>query len=109
MKNRGYERPLTGFKRIHMPKSTGTGVILSVISIAFAFAMIWYMWWLAILSFIGLVTVAIGHTFNYNRDFYIPAETVTSTEDARTKPARGADLTWHTTFKRKRAKSRSST
>lgn len=85
MKNRGYERPLTGFKRIHMPKNTGTGLILSVISIAFAFAMIWYIWWLAILSFIGLLVVAIGHTFNYNRDFYIPVETVSSTEDARTK------------------------
>jgi cytochrome o ubiquinol oxidase subunit 1 len=85
MKNRGYERPITGFKRIHMPKNTGTGLILSVISIAFAFAMIWYIWWLAIVSFIGLITVAIGHTFNYNRDFYIPAETVSSTEDTHTK------------------------
>jgi cytochrome o ubiquinol oxidase subunit 1 len=85
MKNRGYERPLTGFKRIHMPKNTGTGLILSAISIAFAFAMIWYIWWLAIVSFIGLIAVAIGHTFNYNRDFYIPAEIVTSTEDAHSK------------------------
>ena len=85
MKNRGYERPITGFKRIHMPKNTGTGLILSVISIAFAFAMIWYIWWLAIVSFIGLITVAIGHTFNYNRDFYIPAEIVSSTEDTHTK------------------------
>lgn len=83
MKNRGYERPLTGFKPIHMPKNTGTGVILAAISVAFAFAMIWYMWWLAILSFFTILAVAIGHTFNYNRDFYIPAETVTATEDAR--------------------------
>jgi cytochrome o ubiquinol oxidase subunit 1 len=85
MKNRGYERPLTGFKRIHMPRNTGTGLILSAISIAFAFAMIWYIWWLAIVSFIGLIAVAIGHTFNYNRAFYIPAEIVTSTEDAHSK------------------------
>ncbi|MCW0000611.1 cytochrome o ubiquinol oxidase subunit I [Pararhizobium sp. YC-54] len=83
MKNRGYERPLTGFKPIHMPKNTGTGVILAAISVAFAFAMIWYIWWLAILSFFTILAVAIGHTFNYNRDFYIPAETVTATEDAR--------------------------
>ena len=32
-----------------------------------------------------LIAVAIGHTFNYKRDFYIPAETVAATEDARTK------------------------
>ena len=50
-----------------------------------AFALIWYIWWLAAVSFIALLTVAIGHTFNYQRDFFIPAETVAATEDARSK------------------------
>jgi cytochrome o ubiquinol oxidase subunit 1 len=85
MKRRGYVRPLAGFKPIHMPKNTGTGVILSGLSVALAFGMIWYMWWLAALSFLGILAVSIAHTFNYKRDFYIPAETVTTTEDARTK------------------------
>ncbi|MCB5204542.1 cytochrome o ubiquinol oxidase subunit I [Neorhizobium sp. T786] len=85
MKNRGYERPLAGFKRIHMPKNTGTGVILSGLSIALAFALIWYIWWLAAVSFIAIIAVSIGHTFNYKRDFYIPVETVTATEDARSR------------------------
>ncbi|MBB3979158.1 cytochrome o ubiquinol oxidase subunit 1 [Rhizobium azooxidifex] len=85
MKNRGYERPLGGFKPIHMPKNTGTGVILAGLSIALAFALIWYIWWLAIVSFVAIVAVSIAHTFNYNRDFYIPAETVTETEDARSE------------------------
>ncbi|MFB9790999.1 cytochrome o ubiquinol oxidase subunit I [Shinella granuli] len=85
MKNRGYERPLEGFKPIHMPKNTGTGVVLSAISVVLAFALIWYIWWLAALSFIALIAVSIAHTFNYDRDFFIPAETVTATEDAHTK------------------------
>ncbi|MCW5710763.1 cytochrome o ubiquinol oxidase subunit I [Shinella sp.] len=85
MKSRGYERPLEGFKPIHMPKNTGTGVVLSAISVVLAFALIWYIWWLAALSFIALIAVSIAHTFNYDRDFFIPAETVTATEDARTK------------------------
>ena len=85
MKSRGYERPLGGFKPIHMPRNTGTGIILAGISIVFAFAMIWYIWWLAAVSFIAMIATAIGHTFNYNRDFHIPAETVTATEDARSK------------------------
>ncbi|WP_117193258.1 cytochrome o ubiquinol oxidase subunit I [Rhizobium terrae] len=85
MKSRGYERPMTGFKPIHMPKNTGTGVILAGISVVFAFAMIWYIWWLALVSFIALIATAIGHTFNYDRDFHIPAETVTATEDARSR------------------------
>ncbi|GLR54936.1 cytochrome ubiquinol oxidase subunit I [Shinella yambaruensis] len=85
MKSRGYERPLEGFKPIHMPKNTGTGVVLSAISVVLAFALIWYIWWLAALSFIALIAVSIAHTFNYDRDFFISAETVTATEDARTK------------------------
>ncbi|MDR9807713.1 cytochrome o ubiquinol oxidase subunit I [Rhizobium hidalgonense] len=84
MKNRGYARPLEGFRPIHMPKNTGTGAILSGISVALAFGLIWYMWWLVIVSFVGLLVVAIGHTFNYRRDFHIPAEEVTATEGKRT-------------------------
>lgn len=85
MKNRGYVRPLEGFKPIHMPKNTGTGVIISALSITLAFGLIWYMWWMAALSFLGILVVSIAHTFNYKRDYYIPAETVVATEDARTK------------------------
>ena len=36
-------------------------------------ALIWYIWWLAALSFIAVLAVSIGHTFNYKRDYYIPA------------------------------------
>lgn len=85
MKKRGASRPISGFKPIHMPKNTGTGVILGAISVAFAFGMIWYMWWLAGLSFLAMVVIAIAHTFNYDRDFYIPSDVVTQTEGKRTE------------------------
>ncbi|MBN9217315.1 MAG: cytochrome o ubiquinol oxidase subunit I [Mesorhizobium sp.] len=84
MKKAGYVRPLSGFKPIHMPSNTGTGIILAGFSVALGFAMIWYIWWLAALSFVCLIATAIGHTFNYNRDFHIPAAEVTRTEEART-------------------------
>ncbi|TIP02581.1 MAG: cytochrome o ubiquinol oxidase subunit I [Mesorhizobium sp.] len=84
MKRAGYRRPLTGFKPIHMPKNTGTGVILAIFSVALGFGLIWYMWWLAALSFVCLIATAIGHTFNYHRDFDIPAAEVAQTEEART-------------------------
>ena len=84
MKKRGYDRPLTGFRAIHMPRNTGTGVILGLLSVVFSFAMIWYIWWLAAFSFAAMLVVTIVHTFNYNRDFHIPAETVIRSEDQRT-------------------------
>ncbi|MBP2227842.1 cytochrome o ubiquinol oxidase subunit 1 [Azospirillum agricola] len=85
MKKRGYLRPQDGFKAIHMPSNTGAGIILAGLSVVLAFALIWYIWWLAAVSFIGLLVVAIGHTFNYSRDFYIPAAEVVRTENERTR------------------------
>ncbi|HEV2502614.1 MAG TPA: cytochrome o ubiquinol oxidase subunit I [Mesorhizobium sp.] len=85
MKKRGYSRPLSGYRPIHMPKNTGTGVILAALSTIVGFALIWYIWWLAAVGFFALLVTAIGHTFNYHRDFHIPAEEVTRTEEARTQ------------------------
>jgi cytochrome o ubiquinol oxidase subunit 1 len=90
MKAHGYKRPLKGFADIHMPASTGSGVILGALSVVFGFAMVWYIWWLAALSFVAIVAVAIAHTFNYKRDFYIPAAEVARSEDARTRKLKGA-------------------
>jgi cytochrome o ubiquinol oxidase subunit 1 len=90
MKARGYQRPISGYRPIHMPSNTGTGVILAALSVAFGTGMIWYVWWLAVVSFIGILAVAVGHTFTYKRDFYIPVEDVTRHEDARTTALMGA-------------------
>jgi cytochrome o ubiquinol oxidase subunit 1 len=85
MKRRGYVRPVSGFRPIHMPRNTGTGVILAGLAVALSVGMIWYIWWLAAISFVAMLGVAIGHTFNYHRDFDIPAGAVTATEDQRTR------------------------
>ena len=85
MKNRGYERPVGGFRPVHMPRNTGAGIILSGLALVMGFAMVWYIWWLAALSFAGLFITAVVHTFNYNRDYFIPAEEVAATEGKRTE------------------------
>jgi cytochrome o ubiquinol oxidase subunit 1 len=85
MKKHGYKRPLSGFAAIHMPLNTGSGVVLSVLSLIWGFALIWHMWPLAIASFAAIVVGAIVHTFNYKRDYHIPAAEVVTTENARTQ------------------------
>ncbi|SFM92314.1 cytochrome o ubiquinol oxidase subunit I [Methylobacterium pseudosasicola] len=85
MKNRGFARPMTGYKPIHMPKNTASGAILAGLNFTFGLAMVWYVWWLAALSFVAIIVVAILHTFNYNRDYYIPADTVSRTEGQRSR------------------------
>ena len=85
MKQHGFQRPQSGFLPVHMPKNTGAGIILAGISTLLGFALIWHMWLLAGASFVALLAVTIGHTFNYKRDYYIPAEEVTRVESERTR------------------------
>jgi cytochrome o ubiquinol oxidase subunit 1 len=84
MKQHKYRRPQEGFKAIHMPKNTGAGVILAGLSAVLGFGLIWQMWLLTAVAFVAILAVAIGHTFNYKRDYYIPAEDVIRTEGERT-------------------------
>ena len=85
MKQRGHQRPTTGFKAILMPRNTGAGVVLAGLSTVFGFAMIWHIWWLAIASFALIVASAIYHTFNYDREFHLPLPEVVRNEDERTR------------------------
>jgi cytochrome o ubiquinol oxidase subunit 1 len=85
MKHHGYVRPLDGFVPIHMPKNTAAGFVLAAISTVCGFALIWHMWLLVVASFIALVLGAILHTFNYERDYYIPADEVARVEGERTR------------------------
>ncbi|EUC68268.1 cytochrome O ubiquinol oxidase [Alcanivorax sp. 97CO-5] len=85
MKQHGFQRPESGFIAIHMPKGTWAGIVLSGISVAIGFAMIWHMWLLAGVSFVALIGTVIYHTFNYDREYYIPAEEVERIEAERTR------------------------
>ncbi|MEO7105936.1 MAG: cytochrome o ubiquinol oxidase subunit I [Rhodoferax sp.] len=84
MKKHGYQRPTSGFIPIHMPKNTGAGIVISGIATALGFALIWHMWAVAVLMFVAAIVVTIVHTFNYKRDYYIPAGDVVRTEGLRT-------------------------
>ncbi|MGF6495669.1 cytochrome o ubiquinol oxidase subunit 1 [Luteibacter sp. 621] len=90
MKEHGYQRPTEGFQPVPMPRSTGVGVIVAGLCTVLGFAMVWYIWWLAALSFVGIIAVSIIHTFNYNRDYVIPASEVKATEGERTRALAGA-------------------
>ncbi len=82
MKEKGtaYKRPAK-YTEIHMPKNTGAGVIISVFSLIMGFALIWYIWWLAIVGFVGVIATWITYSFNKDVDYYVPVDVVKKTED----------------------------
>jgi len=85
MKQRGYERPVTGFASIHMPKNTAAGFIIAALATVCAFALIWHMWLVAGIAFATTIIATIVHTFNYQRDYHIAADAVVVVEAARTR------------------------
>ncbi|MTW13205.1 cytochrome o ubiquinol oxidase subunit I [Pseudoduganella eburnea] len=92
MKRRNYLRPVDGFIPIHMPKNTAAGFVIAGLSAATGFALVWNMWILAALGLAATVAAAIIHTFNYKRDYYIPAEEVIVTEAERTRILEAANV-----------------
>jgi cytochrome o ubiquinol oxidase subunit I len=84
MKKQGFERPQSGFREIHMPKNTAAGFVIAGLSSLCAFGLIWQMWPLSIISFVLTLIAIIAHTFNYKRDYHIPAAEVEQTEASRT-------------------------
>ncbi|MDB5856740.1 MAG: Cytochrome-c oxidase [Ramlibacter sp.] len=85
MKKRGYTRPVAGFVPIHLPKNTSAGFVLAMLSAICGFALVWHMWLVAAAAFAAVIVTAIVHTFNYERDFHLPAEDVVRIESERTQ------------------------
>jgi cytochrome o ubiquinol oxidase subunit 1 len=85
MKERNAGRRTEGYLPIHMPKNTSAGIILAGFAFVLGFAMIWHMFLIAGIAFVALLATAIGHTFNYKRDYHIPADVVARTEATRTE------------------------
>ena len=80
MKANGVKRPQDGFLPIHMPKNTAAGMVIAGISTVLGFTLIWHMWLPAALSLVALILATIVHTFNYDRDYHIPADEVARIE-----------------------------
>ncbi|MCK0744381.1 cytochrome o ubiquinol oxidase subunit I [Chromohalobacter nigrandesensis] len=64
------------YEDIHMPKNTVAGPIIGLISIAFGFALVWHIWWLAGVTAIGMFVAFMFRVFNDDIDYYVPAAEV---------------------------------
>jgi cytochrome o ubiquinol oxidase subunit 1 len=64
------------YSDIHMPKNQPYGVIIGGLGLAFGFAMIWYIWWLAVVSLAGIIATIIIAGSNDDDGYLIPASEV---------------------------------
>ena len=71
----------TSYEKIHMPSNTPYGFYIGLLSFIFGFAMVWYMFWLAILSGLGILACVILRFFEKDADYYISVEDIKSIEN----------------------------
>src|SRR3569833_2791158 len=64
------------YQAIEMPVNTPTGVIVAFFASLCGFAMIWYIWWLAILGLIGAFAVMVWYAWRDEHEHIIPIEEV---------------------------------
>ncbi|MBS3903950.1 MAG: cytochrome o ubiquinol oxidase subunit I [Simkania sp.] len=82
------------YKDIHMPKNTAAGFYIGALSFVFGFAMVWAIWWLAGISFLGMLICTIIRLSSDNTDYYVSAEEVKEIEST-TSYRKG--FTWQST------------
>jgi cytochrome o ubiquinol oxidase subunit 1 len=58
-------------------------VIIGGLAFVLGFAMIWYIWWLAIASALGILIAVVVRTFDEDTEFVMPAAEVQAIEDQR--------------------------
>lgn len=56
---RGQAPPQGDYEDIHLPRNTGMGMYIGIISLILGFAMTWHIFWLAIICFVGILTCLI--------------------------------------------------
>jgi cytochrome o ubiquinol oxidase subunit 1 len=84
MKEKGvaYEPP-DRYHDIEMPKNTYKGFVIGIFAFLFGFAMIWYIWWLAILSALVMLFAVIARASDDHTDYVIPAADIERIENQR--------------------------
>jgi cytochrome o ubiquinol oxidase subunit 1 len=80
--------PEPAYKDIELPRNSPTGFVCAFFATFLGFALIWHIWWLAGLSFIGAFATFVAFAWRDRDEYGIPAAEVASIDRAN----RGARL-----------------
>lgn len=76
----GVQPDVQEYQDIHMPKDTATGFIIAVFGGLVCFGLIWHIYWMIAVGFIGIFATVIRRSFSTDIDYYVPAEQVRAIE-----------------------------
>ena len=84
-------RPEPDYHDIHMPRNSSAGFICALFAATMGFSLIWHIWWLVAVAFVGAWAVFVVVAWRDEHEEAIPAATVASVERAN-RAAREAAL-----------------
>jgi len=71
------ESPL---QALHLPRGNPTGIFTAFFSVITGFALIWHIWWLAVVGLMGVLAVALRQAWRTDTEITIPVEEVAAFE-----------------------------
>jgi cytochrome o ubiquinol oxidase subunit 1 len=76
-------KPVTtaDYHSIRMPKNSIVPLIIALFGFGFGFGMIWHIYWLVLLSALGIVTSVIIRSTSEDNEYTVPAAKVRRTEE----------------------------
>jgi cytochrome o ubiquinol oxidase subunit I len=83
MKRRGVSPIGTAYEPIEMPRNSPVGFVLAFFAVIIGFALIWHIWWMAILGLLAAVITAMASGWSDEREHEIPAAEIAKLERAR--------------------------
>jgi cytochrome o ubiquinol oxidase subunit 1 len=83
--------PEPDYRPIEMPVNSGVGFYTAFFATVIGFAMIWHIWWMAIIAFVGAYGAFVVLAWRDVHEFEVPADVVAQVDRAR-RAARAAFL-----------------
>ena len=81
--------PARAYRPIEVPKNSAIGVVTAFFAVVIGFALIWHIWWLAVLGLLGVFTTLLVFAFRDGEEIEISAEQIARFErHAQTEVAR---------------------
>jgi cytochrome o ubiquinol oxidase subunit 1 len=71
------------YEPFHLPHNSAVGVSIAFFSSFGGFALVWHIWWLAIIGFVGVVVSSLVHGWLVDRDMHVTADEIAAYERAR--------------------------
>ncbi|MDB5720018.1 MAG: cytochrome o ubiquinol oxidase, subunit [Alphaproteobacteria bacterium] len=87
MKERAFDMeqlaPEPKYEPIHMPKNSPTGFVTAFFATLIGFALIWHIWWLAILGFIGAYATFVVFAWRNEDEYVVEVDELVEAERER--------------------------